>query len=182
MLLKHLESFRKLTPNQEQVLRQLVTVKYCAPKEIYLECGAVAKHICFIHNGFALGYERVDDEPRLVRIWQEGEIILKTESLLAYQRNELDIVFPEGGQIIEISFEYFGQATELAPFFNYLLYQEVKYYQQQENIFRGQRSQALIQWFHLHYSSIRFKLTDQQIAQFLGITIRWYNRNKNALF
>lgn len=182
MLLKHLELYRRLSPSQEATLRKLVTVKYCEPKEIYLERGGIARHVCFIHTGYALGYEQFDGESRLARIWQEDQIILKTESLLAYQRSEMDIIFPEGGQIIEIPFEYFGQATELAPFFNYLLYQEVKYYQQQENIFRGLRSQALIQWFHLHYSSIRFKLTDQQIAQFLGITIRWYNRNKNTLF
>jgi len=179
MLLKYLESYRRLTAAQEEILRQLVTVKYCIPKEIYLEYGGIAKHICFIHKGYALGYERIDEEPRLSRIWQEGQVIFKAESLLAYQRNEMDIVFPEGGQIIEIPFEHFEQATDLAPFFNYLIQQELKYYQQQENIFRRQNIRALIQWFHRHYASVRFKLTDQQIAQYLGITLRWYNKNKN---
>lgn len=178
-LIKHLEYYRRLTDSQENILRQLVTVKYCSPKEIYLERGGIAKHICFIHTGYALGYEHIDKELRLSRIWQEDQIILKTDSLLAFQRSEMDIIFPEGGNIIEIPVEHLLQATELIPFFHYLLLQELKYYQQQENLFRLKNSRELIRWFHHLYAGIRFKLTDLQIAQFLGITLRWYNQNKN---
>ncbi|MEJ5145092.1 hypothetical protein [Sphingobacterium sp. MYb388] len=181
MLIKHLETYRKLNVDQEKQLRQLATVKYCAEKEIYLERGGIAKHLCFIYAGHALGYEREDEEPSLSRIWQPSQIILKTDSLLSFQRSEMDIVFPEGGHIIEIPFDYLGQATELQPFFNYLLWQEVDYYQQQENLFRRLNSKKLIDWFHHYYSSVRYKLTDQQIAQFLGITVRWYNKNKNMI-
>lgn len=178
-LIRHLESYRRLTDSQEDILRQLVTVKYCSPKEVYLERGGIAKHICFIHTGYALGYEQIDQEFRLSRIWQEGQIILKTDSLLAFQRSEMNIIFPEGGNIIEIPVEHLLQATELTAFFHYLLLQELKYYQQQENLFRLKNSRDLIRWFHHRYADIRFKLTDLQIAQFLGITLRWYNQNKN---
>ncbi|MFD2904433.1 hypothetical protein [Sphingobacterium anhuiense] len=180
MLIKHLEAYRKLKDDQEKLLRQLVTVKYCAEKEIYLERGGIAKHLCFIYTGYALGYERRDEESKLSRIWQSGETILKTDSLLAFQRSKMDIIFPEGGHIIEIPFDYMGHTTALEPFFNYLLWQEVEYYQKQENLFRRHSSKELIDWFHLQYSSVRYKLTDQQIAQFLGITVRWYNKNKNV--
>ncbi len=178
-LIKHLESYRRLTESQENILRKLITVKYCSPKEVYLERGGIAKHICFIHTGYALGYEHIDRELRLSRIWQEDQIILKTDSLLAFQRSEMNIIFPEGGNIIEIPVEHLLQATELIPFFHYLLLQELKYYQQQENLFRLKNSRELIRWFHHRYTDIRFKLTDLQIAQFLGITLRWYNQNKN---
>jgi len=36
-----------------------------------------------------------------------------------------------------------------------------------------------MRWFYQQYADIRFKLTDLQIAQFLGISLRWYNHNKN---
>ena len=178
-LKKHLECYRRLTASQEETLRRLVTVKYCSPKEIYLERGGIAKHICFIHTGYALGYEQIDQEQRLSRIWQADRMILKTESLLAFQRSEMDIVFPEGGHIIEIPLAHLLQATELTPFFHYLLVEELKYYRQQENLFRLKNSLALMRWFYQQYADIRFKLTDLQIAQFLGISLRWYNHNKN---
>lgn len=178
-LIKYLSSYRRLTSSQEELLRQIIKVKCCNPKEIYLERGGIAKHICFIYSGYALGNECIDGISRLSRIWQEGQVICKTESLLAFQRSEMDIIFPAGGGIIEIPVEYLAQATELNPFFNYLLTQEVRYYQQQENLFRLKNSRELMHWFHQQYADVRFKLTDLQISQFLGITVRWYNQNKN---
>lgn len=178
-LIKFLSCYRKPTSSQEELLRQVIKIKCCPPKEIYLERGGIAKHICFIYSGYALGNEYIDGISRLSRIWQEGQVIFKTESLLAFQRSEMDIIFPAGAGIIEIPVEYLGQAKELSPFFNYLLTQEVKYYQQQENLFRLKNRIQLIHWFHQQYADVRFKLTDLQISQFLGITLRWYNQNKN---
>lgn len=175
---------RHARPDEKLVraLHPLIKQRAYEAKDIFIAKGEIPNRIAYICEGAAVAYEYGDDNRRLVWVWKDEELMMHTPSVLKPHKSDLDIIFTANSQVMEISikelYQFQRENPEFTPYLGHFLQTEFSkltdYICWLKTTFGKERIYDFQQNYRLH----NMLLPDEQKAQYLNISLRWYQANK----
>lgn len=145
--------------------------------QVLLDWGELPRRVYFIKSGGALAYRKHLEDNILVRIWQEGDLILHIEQGWALRRNNMRIITAADTTTLELDSREVQQLREDFPqmryYFDQFTAEEIRYWQDRSFQFQ------ISDFKQLHYDSLNQhgelyeKLTLKNKASYIGSSERW---------
>lgn len=152
-------------------------------REVWIDIGDTPKRIAFIKSGAAVAYEIYPpNERKLVRIWNEGELIINAENALAGKKSNSQIVFLTDTVVYTISYidlmKLKYNSEEMHGYVDYFIAEEIQKLINHIKWLKDKSAIERIHEFQHQFPLVNYLLTDEQKASYLGMSRRWYNLNK----
>ncbi len=174
-IFKNIQKHISLDDEEIQILTSLLVVKKIAKRDFVLRQGTTCKKLFFVEDGSLRAYHINDDgKESTIMFAVQDWWITDMDSFVNQTPSLLSIEALEHSKIIELSFqsveELYRKVPKFERFFR-ILFQNAYVREQQralQNI--GFRSEERYRQFTLKYPAIVEKVTQKQIASYLGIT------------
>ena len=164
----------------KQDLQNEVEIKYFRAGEAILQEGKIARHACFVLEGLAKSYYLKDGEEVVTKFMDEKTIITSIFSFYSRKPGSENIVALEDTTLACIHYDKLQVLYKKHLEFNYIIRVVTEQYlvasEMQLYNLRKQTAEAKYFSFVNDYSYLLQRLTQKDIASYLGITTETLSR------
>lgn len=182
LLYQVLKEYRRPSDRLWADLSARVRVYAFGEREVWVDQGEVPRSICLLQSGAALAWHHEGPNRKLQRVWKEGELILLAESGLIGRRSPVQVVFLHSSVILELShadlLELRAAYEEMRWYIDAFIADELQHYQMITTWIKERSAAERIADFRAAYPNIDHLLNDHEVADYLGMSLRWYTTNK----
>lgn len=179
-----LSDYKPIPDGSWNTIVSYLKLKEIASNEIYIDYGDQVSEYCYLVDGAAYGYEQKENDSQVVRLWNTNSFILLGENFLVNSASNMRIVFSKASTIITLPTD--AESAEripacFAPYFNYLLSNELNYHKEAVRIFRQNDTKKRVEWLIQEFGDVTKELPDEKSAQVIGVSRKWYNFTKRSI-
>lgn len=178
----------RLTPYKvptEELLHTLLEhsrVKSYEPREVLLRAGDIHTKIVLIQEGKVLAYEKVKDRKYLDWIWGPNDFIINPSNSLRERVSDVEIVSPVASTTLEIDLKKLYSLREhfreLDFYFSQFLAEKNGKLKAHIRGLKRSNSKERLSRFKEEHKDIYYIIPDEQKARYLGMGLRWLQKNK----
>lgn len=165
-----------------RALHPLVKQRAYEAKDIFISKGEIPTRIGYLSEGAAIAYKHVQGQRQLVSIWKDDEMLMHIASALKPHKSEVDIVFPCHSQVMEINikelYRFRDEHPEITPYLGHFLRSEITRLTDHICWLKTTKAEERIRDFQKEYKLHNMLLPDEHKAQFLNMSLRWYQAKK----
>lgn len=152
------------------------------PKDLFISKGEIPNRVAYVRTGAVAAYKSIGRQRQLVRVWKEDDLIMHAASLFKPQKSEVDILFCYETEVLEIRVKdlywLLQEHPGLTPYFGHYVSAELNFLRDHICLLKKNKLKGRIEHFRQHYKLHYQLLPDEHIASFLGMSLRWYQKNK----